>query len=1021
MDFFPRPLRPRIDGPAPVTGRAASRALTAGGGDARRRRILLQVAVGIIAFGMGCGEGTAPPAPVATVTIAPTAVDLVAGGTEILQAIPKDAGGSTLTNRITAWSTSDSSKVTVAAGVVTGVAIGTATITASIEGHTGSAEVTVKEGAVVSSAGASFSVLNSTVSVEIPPGALTQTRNITIEPSSSFPTNDRVVAGTTFDFRPTGTTFAQPVTISIKYDPSKVVNSPESGLQLYEAVGNAWRVVPESGVNTTTKVVTGKVSHFTVYGVLLQPPVATIAINRDTTVQVQKTVQFAATLKDIEGVTLNRPITWTSSNPASVTIDGNGLASTLLPGLSTITAAAEGKTATATVTVVPGPPALLSIVAGDGQSAVAGSAVATAPAVKVTDAFANPISGFAIVFSVASGGGTITGGAATTTAAGIATLGSWTLGTTAGTNTLTANGAGVTSVTFTATGVAGAPATVAAVAGNNQTATAGGPVATLPSVKVTDANGNPVQGSTVVFTPGAGSGTVTNGTVATNSSGLAAPTGWVLGSTPGAQTLVATAGTLSGSPITFSATALAPIPAKIVSVSPDNQSAQIRQPVGVSPAVRVLDAADIPVPGYTVTFALASGGGSVTGGVAVTNESGYASVGSWVLGSTAGTNTLTATAGTLQGSPITFTATAIQSPPVAIAISAGQDQRAFASTQVPVQPAVIVTDASGFGVPGVTVVFSIRSGTGSITGATAATDAGGVATLGSWTLGMGANSLFASANSLAGSPLVFNALGTAQVQLVTFGDSNTDYGYSGNNFPVVASSYVGNFPSRRLGPNDPNSSFQLAGKIEARWRAARSKTIVVVNHGIGGTTTGTGRTIVGSPNARESVGGVTRFEGEGLGVAYPWSGGEPQSDTYLSGSIHRVQAFTPRNSDFLYISMGTNDVGAGISNASTVVNLEWMVDLWIARGIAANHIIVTTLSPLPPGRASIKSLNDAIRAKFLPKGVNVVDIASMTSIDGGDTWKSASLHVGDSLHYAESVRDLIADEVVNILLALTPP
>jgi hypothetical protein len=166
---------------------------------------------------------------------------------------------------------------------------------------------------------------------------------------------------------------------------------------------------------------------------------------------------------------------------------------------------------------------------------------------------------------------------------------------------------------------------------------------------------------------------------------------------------------------------------------------------------------------------------------------------------------------------------------------------------------------------------------------------------------------------------------------------------------------------------------------------------------------------------------VTRFEGEALGMAYPWSGGEPQNDNYPSGAIPRVQAFTPRNSDFLYISMGTNDLGAGISAASSLVNLEWMVDLWIARGIPANHIIVTTLPPRPPGQTSVKALNVSIRSKFLPKGVNVVDIASMTSNDDGDTWKSASLHVGDSLHYAESIRDLIADAVVNILITLTPP
>src|SRR5688572_22620079 len=990
----------------------------------RSPRMALRIAAGLIAFGMGCGEGTAPPAPVASVSISPEKVDLVPGGTEILQAVPKDAGGNTLTNRMSEWSTSDASIATVAAGVVTGVAIGTVTITASVEGHTASIEVNVREGAVVSSAGASFSVLNSTVSLEIPAGALTQTRNISVAPTSNFPASDRVVAGTTFDFGPTGATFAQPVTISIKYDPSKVVNSPDSGLRLYEVVGTGWRLVPESSVNTETKTVTGKVSHFSVYGVLLQAPVATVTINRDTTVEVQKTVQFTATLRDVEGLPLNRVVTWTSSNPAAVTIDASGLARTHLPGQSTIAAASEGKTASATVTVVPGAPTALAIVAGEGQTAVAGSAVATPPAVRVTDAFGNPISGFAITFAVASGGGTITGGAATTNASGIATIGNWTLGTTAGPNTLTASGSGLTpaSVAFTATGGAGTPTAVAAFAGNNQTGTAGGPVATPPSVKVTDANGNPVAGFNVIFSPGSGNGAVTGGSAVTNSSGIAAPTNWVLGSMPGVQTLVATAGSLSGSPITFSATAVAPIPAKIVSNSLDPQTGTVRKAVGAPPTVRVLDAADIPVPGYTVTFAVTSGGGSVTGATVVTNEGGYATVGSWILGPSSGTNTLTATAGTLQGSPITFTATAVQPPPATMAISAGQNQSALAGTQVPTRPAVIVTDATGDGGPGITVVFSIRSGSGSITGASAVTDASGIATLGSWKLGLGGNSLFASVSGLPGSPLIFNALVTADVQVVTFGDSNTDYGYSGNSFSIVAASYVSNFPSKKLGPNEPNSSFQLAGKIESRWRANRTKSIVVVNHAVGGTTTGTGRTILFSPNAREVVNGVTRFEGEALGMAYPWSGGEAASEYYPSGAIARVQAFTPRPSDFLYISMGTNDLGAGISTASTVVNLEWMVDLWIARGVAANHIIVTTLPPRQPGQsASIPALNAAIRAKFQPKGVNVIDIAGMTSNDDGATWRHPRLHVGDSVHYAEEVRDVIADRIVSILMALTPP
>ena len=994
-------------------------------------RAALRLVAGVIAFGIGCGDSTAPPAPVATVVLSPaTGVELVPGGTDILQAVPKDAKGNSLIDRIITWSTSDPSTVTVAAGVLSGVALGTATITATIEGHSASVDVTVKDGAVVSSSGASFSAQNSAVTVSVPAGALTQTRNITVSAASTTPPNDRVMPGTAFDFGPNGITFAQPVSITIKYDPSNLTSgSPEGGLQLYEVVGTSWRVVEGSSANIATHTVTGNVSHFTVYGVLMQPRVETVTINRDTTVQVQTTVQFSATLKDNEQQLLNRPVTWTSSSPTVVTIGANGLASALLPGKATITATSEGKSATATMTVVPGPPTTLAIAAGDAQIAVAGSVVPTPPAVKVTDAFGNAVEGFAITFAIASGGGTVTGAAATTNASGVATVGSWTLGTTAGPNTLTASGAGLTpaSVTFSATGGVGAPTAVVAFAGNNQTATAGGPVSTPPAVKVTDANGNPVTGFTVVFGVGAGSGTVTGSTAVTDASGIAVVASWVLGPTPGAQTLVATAGTLSGSPVTFTATAVAPVPARVVYNGGDGQAVQVGSAVPTIPSVRVVDAAGIGVPGFTVVFNVTDGGGSVTGGNTVTNVNGFASPTAWILGENPGTNTLIATAGTLEGNPVTFNATGLANPPVAIAIFAGDQQTVIAGTQVPIQPAVLVTDANGRGVSGVSVAFSIRSGTNSsITGANTVTNASGVATLGSWTLGVGGNSLFATAEGLAGSPLIFFATGTVAVQVVTFGDSNTDLGFLGTDPTARFSSYVSNAPSDgtrvRLGPDDPNSSLQLAGKIEARWRATRTQSIRVVNHGISGTTTGTGRDVIlGSPNAQEVVNGVTRFQGEALGMDYPWSGGEPRNGVYPDGPVLRVQAFQPRNSDFLYISMGTNDVGNGTPTTTIVSNLETMVDQWIALGRPASHVIITTLPPRPVGTSdNIPPLNDLIRSRFGAKGAQVISIDSFVSNNGGLTWKSSIYHVGDSLHYSETVRNWIADNVVSIMDSLTP-
>ena len=114
----------------------------------------------------------------------------------------------------------------------------------------------------------------------------------------------------------------------------------------------------------------------------------------------------------------------------------------------------------------------------------------------------------------------------------------------------------------------------------------------------------------------------------------------------------------------------------------------------------------------------------------------------------------------------------------------------------------------------------------------------------------------------------------APVRVTTFGDSNTDMAWSPEEPHVRARSYVSDGVPRPA-PGDPNAPETLAGLIEARWRAQSARPIRVVNHGISGTTSagggqgGADRNTNGAPNARTVVGGVTRFEGEVLGAAYP--------------------------------------------------------------------------------------------------------------------------------------------------------
>ena len=65
-------------------------------------------------------------------------------------------------------------------------------------------------------------------------------------------------------------------------------------------------------------------------------------------------------------------------------------------------------------------------------------------------------------------------------------------------------------------------------------------------------------------------------------------------------------------------------------------------PVAIPPSVTIKDQRGAGIAGVTVTFAVSTGGGSVTGASVVTSASGIATVGEWVLGSAPGPNVLTA-------------------------------------------------------------------------------------------------------------------------------------------------------------------------------------------------------------------------------------------------------------------------------------------------------------------------------------------------------------------------------------------
>ena len=383
------------------------------------------------------------------------------------------------------------------------------------------------------------------------------------------------------------------------------------------------------------------------------------------------------------------------------------------------------------------------------QTGNAGGVVGS-PAVRLGREDGSAIARAVVTFTI-TGGGTLATTVDTTSSTGLATAGEWRLANTPGTSTITATSPSAPgkSVVFTATGAVGPAAVLVKNSTFGGRFQPGAVVNPLPAVTVQDAVGNPVVGVPVTFAVTEGGGTATGLVQTTDGTGVATVGSWSLGSTAGQNTMTASVAGLA--PVSFGHVVVAPT--SVTKRAGDGQYAQPGATVAMAPSVTVLDNTQLPSPGVTVTFAVTSGGGSATGLQQTTDANGVATVGSWTLGTSPGANHLTATVAGLPS--VTFTATVVA--PAAVVLNAGNNQTAAPSATVPVAPSVIVLDQLNAPEEGVLVTFSIASGGGSVTGATARTNAQGVATVGSWQLGaLGNNQLTAVVEGLP--PVTFLAV-----------------------------------------------------------------------------------------------------------------------------------------------------------------------------------------------------------------------------------------------------------------------
>ncbi len=309
--------------------------------------------------------------------------------------------------------------------------------------------------------------------------------------------------------------------------------------------------------------------------------------------------------------------------------------------------------------VSPDAPAALVIHSGDGQTARTGTEAGEPVRVRVTGGSGTGLSGVTVGFEVTAGGGSVPSSSAVSDANGIASPGRWTMGA-PGPQELRASVSGLDPVLFRATAL-GIPAGIAAVAGGDQSAAAGTAVAVAPEVVVTDSGGRPLADIVVFFTTERDA-SVGTPEATTDAQGRATPGSWTLGSAAGTYALVAgiDAEGVAGNPVTFEAVALAGPARQVVLVEGDEQESETKLPVPVTPRIQVTDEHGNGVGDVVVTF-VSSGDSEVIPPETGTDSFGFASVGRWILGTTAGaTYRLAATVKDNPSVTASFTATAIE-------------------------------------------------------------------------------------------------------------------------------------------------------------------------------------------------------------------------------------------------------------------------------------------------------------------------------------------------------------------------
>lgn len=414
------------------------------------------------------------------------------------------------------------------------------------------------------------------------------------------------------------------------------------------------------------------------------------------------TTQLSATARDAKGNVVAKIATWESSDPATATVGSGGLVSAVKPGTATIAATVDGVRGQAVVVVRDGgmatPSGTTIRAANDSVTLIVPAGAVASNTRLFVERTANPTLDHRLIpgaaFSFGPEGITFAAPVtikikADTSKAPNRNTAALQLALRDGGGYSVVAGSGLDPIDGTVTGsvshfseyVVFGQAPIASI--GIQPSTISLPTGGTQQLTATprDSAGNPLTGLPVAWaTPG-------NGVLRVD------PTGFVTGLSVG--TGVVTASTL-GFVDTATVTVVKPPPVAVVAASPTTQAGVIGQPAPSPPAVRLTDFAGHPVEGVTVSFAVVDGGGSVTEAVQLSGADGLARVGSWILGSAPGVNSVVATAQVsgVSGNPVTFAAMAATLPQISL-VPAGLDFNQIQAGLAPTAKQVTVSNSGG--------------------------------------------------------------------------------------------------------------------------------------------------------------------------------------------------------------------------------------------------------------------------------------------------------------------------------------